>query len=112
MSQIQNFEADQGSSFEATISVKNEDGTPFNLTDYAVDAKIAKAAGSEFIITMGASIVNPATDGVIKVAITPENMAKLGPGNWAYDIKIINTSEDDTRTVLRGTFSVIGAVTK
>jgi hypothetical protein len=80
---------DQGSTFSSTISVKNTNGTPYNLTGYSVRGQIRKTYSSLTAISFTTNI-NVPTSGNVGISLTASQTRGMKPSRYVYDVEIYN----------------------
>ena len=80
---------DQGSTFSSTISVKNTNGTPYNLTGYSVRGQIRKTYSSLTAISFATYVTAPLT-GVVGISLTATQTRGMKFGRYVYDVEIYN----------------------
>lgn len=108
---------DQGSTFLDTITLKNVDDTPFDLTNYSVRGQLRKSYASSTAVNFTCQVTN-ATGGVFTMALTAAQTASLVTQNYmttlfVYDIEIYDTATQTTvYRVLRGRAKVEPEVTR
>jgi hypothetical protein len=106
-----NLKIESGATFSTTITLKNSDDTPLNLTSYTGSCKIRKSYYSDFnVYSLTVSIVAPATDGRITISATAANTATYKPGRYVYDVEF--TSGTTVIRVLEGIIEVAPNATK
>jgi hypothetical protein len=92
-----NLKIESGATFSTTITLKNSDDVPLNLTGYTGSCKMRKSYYSDFnVYSLTISVVSPATDGKITISSTATNTATYKPGRYVYDVELISGA-----TVLR-----------
>jgi hypothetical protein len=89
---INNIVIDQGTSFTLSVTLTNDDGTPKNLTTYAVNSQLRKSYYTNTFTAFTTSKVN------------------LKAGRYVYDIEIEDPSE--TVRVIEGIVTVTPEVTR
>lgn len=103
-----NLTLDKGTSFEATFTVKNSDGSAFNLANYTATAKIKKhptaTSSKSFSTTITAGI------GEIKVSMGATVTSDLAAGRNYYDVIITNNSTSKVIKVFEGSIIVSDTV--
>ena len=99
-----NLNLDQGASFSSAVTVKNADGTGFNLTGYSAAAKMALGYNSTRTrTTMTTTIAGDPTTGVVTLSLTPTQTAALdAPARYVFDVEITQTSSGDVTRVIEG----------
>ena len=113
MAAIANLNIDQGASFSSAVTVKNADGTGFNLTGYTAAAKMALGYNSTRTrTTMTTTIAGDPTTGVVTLSLTPTQTAALdAPARYVFDVEITQTSSGDVTRVIEGIISIRPQVT-
>ena len=112
MATILNQNIDQGSTYSKPITVYQDDGTTIqNLTGYTASSQLRKNYTSTAYTTILATILSPATNGVIVISLTAVQTAALKSGRYVYDVQI--TAADATVTRVReGVITIRPEVTK
>lgn len=108
---------EQGASFGFTITMTNEDTTPFDLTLWTPRAMVRKkftdAAATATLVTTVVPAVLPETiPNQITVSMTPTNTALIPAGEYVWDLEIATAANADVRRLLKGTCIVDPEVTK
>jgi hypothetical protein len=96
----------QGTDFEQSFNLFNEDGSHLVLTGCAVTAKLRKYYGSVGVTTFTSSIVNP-TQGGIKISLNETQTANLTVGRHYYDV-LVTSGSSITSKVIEGMILVEG----
>lgn len=82
-----NLVVEQGTDFEASLTVKTSDGTPLNLTGYTAVARMKKSYYSttytDFTIVW---VDRP--NGIIRLTMTNSLTSQLEGGRYVYDLTI------------------------
>jgi len=105
-----NFTIERGTDFETEFSLKDNDGLPFNLTNYRVFAKIRKHRQSETSIAFRTGFLSR-VDGRITLTLPRWFSSKLKPGRYVYDV-IVEDSNFKQKVVLEGDIIVEGLVSQ
>ena len=110
MSQKANLIVDQGATFDVTLNLENDDGTAFDLSNYAGDAQLRKyytsASNTDFTVTLGGA------NGTIRLQLSAALTANLADGKYVYDVNIQHTTSNAVIRVLEGTVTVTPQVTR
>jgi hypothetical protein len=102
---------DQGTTFETSISLTNDDQTTINITNYAFQSQIRKSYYSTNpVANITVTIANAAT-GNVKLSMTPANTANVKAGRYLYDLIMTDTGGVKTR-VIEGIITVTPQVTR
>ena len=105
-----NLVLDQGVDFEATFTIKNENGSALNLTGYSGAAQLRKhpeaSKSTAFTVTYPNRV-----NGQIKVAMTDTVTATIEGGRYVYDLVLTSPNDYKTRPI-QGNLLVIPGVTR
>lgn len=93
------------------ISCKNGLGAAFDLTGYTVEASAIPEIGSPNKIDLSASVVAPATGGIVRLGeLTDEQTAVLlrpfSDGQWIYAVVLTNNAGNKLERTLQGPFII------
>lgn len=100
MAAVTNLSIDQGATFTSDITVKDVNGTVFNLTGYTARAKMAKGYSSTRTrTTITTTIANDPTTGVVTLSLTSTETAGLDSERYVYDLEIVSSGNIVTRAV-------------
>ena len=112
MAAIANLRIDQGTTFSSNVTLANNDGTAFDLTNHSVEAKMAKGYQSTKTRTsITCTISADATTGVITLSLTADQTSSLEEGRYVYDLEILQTSSSTVTRVIEGIITVRPQVT-
>ena len=104
MAAIANLFIDQGSTFSTSVNVKNDDETPFDLTNHTDPAQIRKSYSSSTATDFTVSIADPPSNGQIDCQLTATQTADPSKKVvYVYDVEVTS----DTGTVTRVIESII-----
>lgn len=102
---------DQGTTFETTLSLTNDDATTINVTNYTFNSQIRKSFySSNAVANITVSIVD-APNGNVKLAMTPANTANIKAGRYLYDVLMTDSTGVKTR-VIEGIITITPRVTR
>lgn len=110
MATIGNLYVDAGSTYSNIISVTASNGAPLNLTGYTVASQIRKSYQSSTAYSFNAS-VHDATNGKIRLQLTPSQSEAIPAGRWLYDVEITSPVGSKTR-VVEGIVTVTPQITQ
>jgi hypothetical protein len=109
---VNNLVINSGSDFSQSFTLEgSDDNSPFNLTDYEVDAQMRKWSGSSTAINFSTNIIAPSTSGRISIGLTSGQTIDLKSGRYVYDILITDTYGIKNR-VIEGMVLVREGVTR
>ena len=102
---------DQGTTFQTSISLTNDEQTTINVTNYVFASQIRKSYySSNAVANITVSIANAAT-GNVTLSMTPANTANVKAGRYLYDLTMTDTGGVKTR-VIEGIITVTPQVTR
>jgi hypothetical protein len=98
---VYNITINQGETYDLTASLTNSDGTPVNISGYALRGKVRYSYGSTgVLVDLEPNVVN-ATGGVINFTLTPAETAELPITVAVYDIERYVSGQSPESTVVR-----------
>lgn len=116
MATIKNLFVDAGSDFNVTITVRQSNGTPFDLSNYTAESQIRKSHESSqyysFITTIQPQT---ASQGKITLELPAADSEEIPHGRWLYDIEITLTEQDQIITrkrILEGIVDISPQITQ
>jgi hypothetical protein len=102
---------DQGTTFETSLDLKNDDGSAIDITDYEFNAQIRKSYFSNTVTANITTTIVDAAAGNVKMSMTSANTANVKAGRYLYDLKM--TSPDGVTTrVIEGIITVTPQVSR
>lgn len=102
---------DQGTTFESTIDLVNDDGVAINVAGYVFSGQIRKSYYSLNPTANLTITVSDSANGNVLVSINAAATANIAAGRYLYDIKMTDTSNVVTR-IVEGIITVTPQVTK
>jgi hypothetical protein len=90
---------DQGTTFEASLDLKNDDGTAINVTNYVFQSQIRKSFYSANSTANLVVAITDSVNGVIKLSLTSANTANIKAGRYLYDVKMTTPAGSTTRII-------------
>lgn len=106
--------ADQGSDLDTLITYTDDAGHAVNLTGCSVRMQVRQFAGSPnswLTLTSSDSLILGGVAGTIRVTISSTALSSVKPGNYVYDIELVDTASKVTK-ILSGNFVVNAEVTR
>lgn len=104
-----NLLIDQGSTFETTIDLTDDEGNLVNLTNYTGAGQIRKhytsSNATNLTVTLGGS------NGTVTLGLSANATANLIAGRYVYDVELTQPSGDVTR-IFEGIVTVTPQVTR
>lgn len=109
------FLIEQGATFTATITWRDVNDVPVNLTGYTARMQIRPSEASATVTleltTANARITLGGSAGTISLNVTATDTALLGAGAYVYDLELISGSAVVTR-LLQGAATIDAEVTR
>jgi len=106
---------DQGATLRDSFTYKDSDGVAINLTGYSARSQIRASPSAPTAIlstsTQAGTIVITAATGTIAFAVSATTTAALTPGNYVWDLELVDAGGIVTRLV-GGTCTVTPEVTR
>ena len=104
-----NLVVDQGADFTTTITLTNDDGSTFDLTDYSAASQIRKHYTSSNATNM--SVTLNGNSGIVTLTMNNSVTAAMTSGRYVYDVVMTDSSSVMTR-VIEGMVLVRAGATK
>lgn len=102
---------DQGATFNTTIDLANDDGTPINIANNTFDSQIRKSYYSATVISEIAVSTVDAANGVIRLSVDAANTSIIKAGRYLYDVKMTSNTGNVSR-IVEGIITVTPQVTR
>lgn len=102
---------DQGSTFESTLDLVNDDGSAINVTNYVFSGQIRKSYYSANATANLTISVVDADNGNVNITLDAATTSNIKAGRYLYDVKMIDTSNVVTR-IVEGIITITPQVTK
>jgi hypothetical protein len=103
---------DQGSTFAIDLTVK-ESGVAKNLTGYSARAQMRSTKTAASVSgTFTCTVLNPASDGVLKMELPASTSSAMSAGLYFYDLEIHTGSDSIVKRLLEGKVTINQEVTR
>ena len=117
MAQEETFTIDQGADVAIQLYLVNTDGSPKNLTNHLITAKMKKNFNSDSADTTDfvTAVMTPPTDGIVTLSLTNSQTDLLKAGRYVYDVEMAYSDSDSNtiiERVLEGRIAVSPSVTR
>lgn len=90
---------DQGTTFQTSIDLANDDGTAINVANYTFQSQIRKSYySSNATANLTVTVVDEA-NGNVTLSLTAAQTANITPGRYLYDVKMTSSGSVTTRIV-------------
>lgn len=101
----------QGETFTTSLTLDDENGLPYNLTDFTVKCHAKKSYYTQSDIIVFDSQISDANTGTITISANSAVTANIPAGTLVYDAIIIQSGTGNVTRVLEGQIIVSPAVT-
>jgi hypothetical protein len=101
---------DQGTTFNTTLNLTDDNGQPIDLTGYNVLSQIRRWYTSSNSISFAATIPQP-NNGIIQLSLDANATAGMYYGRYVYDVITLSSANVITR-VVEGILTVTPEVTQ
>jgi hypothetical protein len=112
MATITNLYIEQGSTFNSVVTLRNQDGTTLNLTNYSVKSQFRKSYQSSAANNFTASVYGLPTNGQVRLQLAASASSAIKAGRYLYDIEITNTISNEKFRVLEGIIILTPEITQ
>lgn len=114
MAEYVELSVDQGTDFDTYINLNDDDtNLPQNASSYLVTGQLRRSLVSANVSETFYCAVTDGANGEIYISLAAANTANLKPGNYFYDIKVVDTSQGNaTSRLIEGIFIVNPSITK
>lgn len=110
MAVIKNLTIDQYSNWEKTVTLYDQNRSPFDLSNYTAFADIKKYPNTTKIASFDCEILPPKSSGNIVLSLDYDTLLGIKPGQYQYDILLVSIDNVKIRAV-EGTVTVNGNIT-
>lgn len=104
-----NIVVDQGSTFNTTIDITDENDQPLNLSGYTGQAQMRKHYTSSNAVSFGV-LINSSL-GSIALSLSANTTIQITPGRYVYDVELTDSSGIVSR-IVEGIVTVTPNVTR
>ena len=102
---------DQGSTFNASLELKNDDGTAINVASHTFQSQIRKSYYSTSPTANLTVAITDASNGTVLLSLTQGQTANIKAGRYLYDLKMTTPANITTR-VIEGIITVTPQVSR
>ena len=90
-----NLYINQGSTFSASIAIKDDDGNPVDLTNYSIRSEFRKTYTSSTAYALMCNYDGDPEDGVIELSMPASETRLITAGRYLYDVEIYTNYADN-----------------
>ncbi len=111
---IYNISAEQGTTYAATVTYNDSQGSPVSLVGASASMKVRKFAGSpNSYLTLGVSngLTLGGALGTVTISISAAALSVVPAGQYVYDLEVVLASGSSVK-LIGGTFTVAAEVTR
>ena len=102
---------DQGTDFNFTLDLTNDDGSAINVTNYQITSSIRKSYYSSSVTANLNVNILSAANGNVALSMNSATTSKIKAGRYLYDVKMKDSSNTTFR-VIEGIITVYPQITK
>lgn len=110
MAAVKNLYVDQGTDFNAQITIYDDNNAPWDLTGYTGEAKIRKSYYSTNSVNFTVTFTTIRTTGIVILDLASAQTSTMEQGRYLYDVVLTNASGKKTR-VIEGIVTINAGVT-
>lgn len=102
MANLYNVTIDQGSDWYLTVTYKNPNGTPINLTGYTAALQLRslpESPSAVLSLSTGSGITITGATGVVDIHATATQTRAIDEGTYYYDLEITSPATIVTRLI-------------
>lgn len=102
---------DQGTTFESTLDLVNDDGSAINVAGYVFSGQVRKSFYSANATANITITVANAANGNVILSLNSATTANIKAGRYLYDVKMTDTTNTVTR-IVEGVLTVTPQVSR
>lgn len=102
---------DQGSDFNISLDLTNDDGSAINVTNFLFSSSIRKSYYSANVTANLTVSIADAANGNVILAMNAATTSNIKPGRYLYDIKMVRNNNTVAR-VVEGIITVTPRITQ
>ena len=103
---------DQGTTFAIDITI-NESGSAKDLTGYSARAQMRSTkTASTVAASFTCTVLNPATEGKVKMELSPATTSAMAAGVYFYDLEIHTSNDAIVKRLIEGKVTLNQEVTR
>lgn len=110
------FNVRRNSTVIRTFYLKDKDGVAIQIPSDTAQMQVRKGPGTDVILSLttdpDGGLVIDAVAGSVKVTMPYSLMASKAPGNYQYDIRLLNTTDNIADYILEGKFNIKAVITE
>tara|TARA_A100001015_G_C15018480_1_gene726742 strand:+ start:724 stop:1062 length:339 start_codon:yes stop_codon:yes gene_type:complete len=103
---IQNLTIEKRASFSITLTIKNADGSAFNLSGASLASQIRIDSSNNLQTDFTTGLVGAATDGVATLSLTKDQTSALSTAPSSYDL-FVDNADGSSEKLLKGSVTII-----
>lgn len=115
MAIYEEFTIDQGTDIAIQLDLIDDDGSAKNLNNTGIRAKMKKNynVSDDSATSFTATIIDPASDGIVTLSLTNQQTGLLKPGRYVYDVELYfkdSSNQNFVERILEGRIQVTPSV--
>ena len=101
-----NITIEKRATFSTTLTIKNDDNSPFDLSGAQLFAQIRKDYSNALQADFTVTIVGDAASGIITFSLTKAQTAALSTAPSSYDI-FVNNADGTSDKIIKGSVTIV-----
>ena len=101
-----NITIEKGATFSITLTIKNSDGSAFDLTNCTLASEIRIDSSNALQVGFTETVVGAATDGVATLSLTKTQTSALSTAPSSYDL-FVDKPDGTSEKLLKGSVTII-----
>ena len=102
----QDLTIEKRASFSLTLTIKNSDGSPFNLTNANLASQIRVDGSNRLQAQFITGLAAAATSGIATLSLTKEQTSSFSTAPSSYDL-FVDNADGSSEKLLRGSVTII-----
>ena len=103
---VHNIIIEKRATFSITITIKNEDGSAYDLSNATLVSQIRIDSSNNLQADFTTTVVGDATNGVATLSLTKTQTSALSTANSSYDL-FVDKTDGTSEKLLKGSVSII-----
>jgi hypothetical protein len=103
---------DRGAAYNSTLPILGLNHLPLDLTLYSARGQIRRNYNATLAVDFNIEILEPKTQGLLRISLTPSQTASMKPGRYVFDIEVYTENDNDVIRVIEGQVTVTPRATQ
>ncbi len=111
MSSYVELQMEQGATFTYALSIKDNNGSPVDLTSLTVSSQMRKSYYSANSVALTCTSATPNT-GNVTITLSSANTANVDVVKYVFDVRLVDTAAGTQQRIVDGIIQVTPSVTR